>query len=146
MHDPLMRLFGLNHRRRVFFDVMFFLHDFWLVIMICLRYSYVFLWFLVGLHGFSRYFHVFVFSTLSLSTVCNDKQKNVNCHQLTILFRLPGCFNVNSALAFFILSLPIIYKDKTINSDCLNVQASRMLQCQQCSCFFHTFTSYRLQG
>ena len=28
------------------------------------------------------------------------------------LFRLLGCFNVNSALVFSILSLPIVYKDK----------------------------------
>ena len=121
----------------------------------------------------SRYFHAFVFSTLSLSTVCNDKPKNVTCQQLTILFRLPGCFNVNSTLAFSILSLPIVndkknqfrlsqysgshdasmstvlllfpYFDflsltiKKINSDCLNVQALMMLQCQQCSCFFPYF-------
>ena len=118
-----------------FFWCYVFSSRFWLVIMICLRYSYVFLWFLVGFHGFSRYFHAFVFSTLSLSTVCNDKQKNVTCQQLTILFRLPGCFNVNSTLAS-ILSLPIVNDKitiKKINSNSLNVQAPRMLQCQRCS-------------
>ena len=110
--------------------------DFWLIILICHRYSNVFFMVSGRFSWLSRYFHAFVFSTLSLSTVCNDKQKNVTCQQLTILFRLPGCFNVNSTFAFSILSLPIVNDKitiKKINSNSLNVQAPRMLQCQRCS-------------
>ena len=66
--------------------------DFWLIILICLRYSYVFLWFLVGFHGFQGIFMLLSFP---------------HFHFLFHTFT----FNVNSTLAS-ILSLPIVNDKK----------------------------------
>ena len=140
--------------------------DFWLIILICHRYSNVFLWFLVGFHGFQG-----IFKLLSLPhfhflpfAMINRKMLLVNNWQfcsgspdasmstvllppyfhflslttkksilIVSIFRLSWCFNVNSALAFSIILLAIVYKDKENQCWLSQVQAPRMLQCQRCS-------------
>ena len=118
--------------------------NFWLIILICHRYSNVFLWFLVGFHGFQG-----IFKLLSLPhfhflpfAMINRKMLLVNNWQFCSGSPDASMSTVLLPPYFHFLSLTT----KKINSDCLNIQALMMLQCQQCSCFFHNFTCYRLQG
>ena len=119
--------------------------NFWLIILICHRYSYVFLWFLVGFHGFQGIFMLLSFPHFHFLpfAMINRKMLLVNNWQfcsgspdasmstvllppyfhflslttkksilIVSMFRLSWCFNVNSALAFSIILLAIVYKDK----------------------------------
>ena len=45
------------------------------------------------------------------------------------MFRLPGCFNVNSVLAFSILSLPIVNDKMTIKKSILTLSMFRLPGC-----------------